>query len=267
MPCSQKGVRQRCTTWGLVPSRDAVSVFVEPSAAISTHLARWTSQTDGVTARPALQLGTPIGGQLGAQRDTGHVPHCMGGRRDTSADLPPLATPDSSGTSNVTGADEHLNAITINGNLTVPSGDYCDLVEVVVTDNVSLVRVTGGDAGIANSAIDGSLQAGGRYGRRCRPASWGPMSCATPRSTVTFDPEQYAIEPLEHGLGPTPDCSGRRGTQLSRSADSGARHDRSAPVREPDVEAVTTGEGRVAGMPSRRGAAHIPAGRLPSWPC
>ena len=75
MPSSQKRFLQRCTTWGLMPSRAAISAIVVPSAAISTNFARRTSQKGtGLTARPALQLGAPHGGPLHAERATGLVP-------------------------------------------------------------------------------------------------------------------------------------------------------------------------------------------------
>src|ERR1700720_1990814 len=46
--CSQNRLRQRCTTWGLVSQRAAISRFANPSAANSTILARTTCAYDAV---------------------------------------------------------------------------------------------------------------------------------------------------------------------------------------------------------------------------
>jgi hypothetical protein len=57
---------------------------------------------------------------------------------------------------NVTCSNGQLNATTIAGNLTVPKGSWCDLVDVTVTGNVQLQNGTG--VRIANSQINGNLQ-------------------------------------------------------------------------------------------------------------
>jgi beta-glucosidase len=77
------------------------------------------------------------------------------GDADASASLPLHATL-GGGSSNITCSNEQLNATTINGNLTVPRGAWCDLVRVNVNGNVLLQQTAG--VRLAGSAINGNVQ-------------------------------------------------------------------------------------------------------------
>jgi hypothetical protein len=78
------------------------------------------------------------------------------GDADAPASLPLRATI-SGASSNITCSNEQLNATTVNGNLTVPTGAWCDLVRVTVNGNV-LLRQTAG-LRLAGSTIKGNVQA------------------------------------------------------------------------------------------------------------
>jgi beta-glucosidase len=88
------------------------------------------------------------------------------GDADAPADLPlqqtiTVAGPASAGAAGVTCSGEQINATTINGNLTVPRGSWCDLADVTVTGSVIAhyatgLRITGSKVGGSVSLADAS---------------------------------------------------------------------------------------------------------------
>jgi hypothetical protein len=78
------------------------------------------------------------------------------GDADALSNLPLQTTVTTSGKGNVACADEQFNASTINGNLTVPQGDWCDLVDVAVNGNLQLHQASG--VRIVSSTISGNLE-------------------------------------------------------------------------------------------------------------
>ena len=77
------------------------------------------------------------------------------GDADAAASLPLSATLRSANP-NITCSDEQFNATTINGNLTVPQGTWCDLVDVTVKGNVQVQQSSG--VRIQSTNIGGNLQ-------------------------------------------------------------------------------------------------------------
>lgn len=87
-----------------------------------------------------------------------------GGRRvfvgdADSLDHLPLQATLKSATKNITCANEQLNATTINGNLTVPAGAWCDLVSVTINGNVEMRQATG--VRISGVTVNGNVEASG----------------------------------------------------------------------------------------------------------
>ena len=78
------------------------------------------------------------------------------GDADAATSLPLSATLRSANP-NITCSDEQFNATTINGNLTVPQGTWCDLVDVTVKGNVLVQQSSG--VRIQGATIGGNLQA------------------------------------------------------------------------------------------------------------
>jgi DUF4097 and DUF4098 domain-containing protein YvlB len=68
----------------------------------------------------------------------------------------PLSATLSSGTGNVSCSNQQFNATTINGNLTVPQGAWCDLVDVTVNGNVLVQQSSG--VRIQSVKVTGNLQ-------------------------------------------------------------------------------------------------------------
>ena len=77
------------------------------------------------------------------------------GDADAAASLPLSATLRSANP-NITCSNEQFNATTINGNLTVPQGTWCDLVDVTVKGNVQVQQSSG--VRIQDATIGGNLQ-------------------------------------------------------------------------------------------------------------
>ena len=77
------------------------------------------------------------------------------GDADAATSLP-LSTTLNDGNENVSCSNQEFNATTINGNLTVPQGSWCDLVDVTVKGNVRLQRSSG--VRIQSVSIAGNLQ-------------------------------------------------------------------------------------------------------------
>jgi hypothetical protein len=159
------------TNTGNAAGADAAQVYVGPPADASSlsgvQLAvRSLAQFDRVELSPgesqAVTLHVPAR-QLSYWSDEkqewvldGDGRTFFVGDADAPASLPLHATL-SGGSSNITCSNEQLNATTIDGNLTVPAGAWCDLVRVTVNGNV-LLR---GSAGVrlAGSTINGNVQA------------------------------------------------------------------------------------------------------------
>jgi hypothetical protein len=78
------------------------------------------------------------------------------GDADATGSLPLRATL-AAAPSNISCANRQLNATTIQGNLTVPSGTWCDLVRVTVNGNLLLHQTAG--VRLAGSTVKGNLQA------------------------------------------------------------------------------------------------------------
>ncbi len=78
------------------------------------------------------------------------------GDADATGSLP-LSTTLKGGSGDISCSNQQFNATTINGNLTVPQGAWCDLVDVTVKGNVQLQRAAG--IRIQNVTITGNLQA------------------------------------------------------------------------------------------------------------
>jgi hypothetical protein len=80
------------------------------------------------------------------------------GDADQTTSLP-LHTTLPAANKNITCSNGELNATTIPGNLTVPKGSWCDLVDVIVNGN--LQAQNGAGLRVQGSTIDGNLQAQG----------------------------------------------------------------------------------------------------------
>jgi beta-glucosidase len=76
------------------------------------------------------------------------------GDADSLASLPLRASVSIPASSNITCDNEQLSAVMVQGNLTVPRGDWCDLVDTSVAGNL---KVSGIGVRIAGSTIDGNL--------------------------------------------------------------------------------------------------------------
>src|SRR5262249_51549418 len=98
------------------------------------------------------------------------------GDADAPANLPLQATLHGAN-GNVTCSDQQFNATTINGNLSVGKGDWCDLVDVTVNGNVQLNQ-TGG-VRIAGGTINGNLQANNTSGSGDPMSSGANVICNT----------------------------------------------------------------------------------------
>jgi len=75
------------------------------------------------------------------------------------ADLPsslPLKATLAGANGNITCSNDQLNATSINGNLTVPKGAWCDLVDVTVNGNLQVQN--GGGIRLAGSTVTGNVQ-------------------------------------------------------------------------------------------------------------
>jgi beta-glucosidase len=81
------------------------------------------------------------------------------GDADAPANLPLQATVAGSDQGNITCANQQLSAVQISGNLTVPSGAWCDLIDVTVTGNLQIHGGSG--VRILNTRIQGNLQIDG----------------------------------------------------------------------------------------------------------
>jgi beta-glucosidase len=83
------------------------------------------------------------------------------GDADAAANLPLQATLKAA-SKNITCSNEQLNATTIDGNLTVPKGAWCDLVRVKVNGNVQLQQSTG--VRLTAVTVKGNVEAGNASG-------------------------------------------------------------------------------------------------------
>jgi hypothetical protein len=77
------------------------------------------------------------------------------GDADSTAGLPLQATLKAAA-KNIACADEQLNATTIDGNLTVPKGAWCDLIRVNVNGNLQLQQSSG--VRLADVKIKGNVE-------------------------------------------------------------------------------------------------------------
>lgn len=108
--------------------------------------------------------------------DTGGRPVYVGDA-DATGSLPLSATVGGQQTGSVTCANQQLNASTINANLTVPAGAWCDLVDVTVTGNLT---VQGGSGlRIANSQVNGNLVSENMSGAADPRSSGTNVVCGT----------------------------------------------------------------------------------------
>jgi beta-glucosidase len=98
------------------------------------------------------------------------------GDADAPASLPLQATLKGAN-GNVTCSDQQFNATTIDGNLSVNKGDWCDLVDVTVNGNVQLNQ-TGG-VRIAGGTLNGNLQANNTSGSGDPMSSGANVICNT----------------------------------------------------------------------------------------
>jgi hypothetical protein len=179
------------TNTGNVAGADAVQVYVGPPADAST--------VSGVqfAVRSLAQFDRVTLGAGESRKVTLHVPSrqfsywsdakqqwvldadgrtVSVGDADAASNLPLQATlkaPDK----NITCSDEQLNATTINGNLEVKDGHWCDLVRVTVTGDVHLH----GSAGIriAGSKIGHDLEADKTSGASDPMSSGANVICNT----------------------------------------------------------------------------------------
>lgn len=78
------------------------------------------------------------------------------GDADRLDDLPLHNTVKVAGQSSTTCSNDQINTTTITGNLTVPAGAWCDLVNVTVTGSITANKASG--LRIANSTIKGSVR-------------------------------------------------------------------------------------------------------------
>ena len=108
------------------------------------------------------------------------------GDADSPASLPLQATLKKAN-KNITCSNQQFNATTIDGNLSVTKGDWCDLVDVTVNGNLQLNQASG--VRVVGGTVNGNLQANNvvRLGRsdelrRERDLQHAP-SRATSRST------------------------------------------------------------------------------------
>ena len=76
------------------------------------------------------------------------------GDADSLASLPLRANVTIPATGDITCDNEQLSAVMVQGNLTVPDGDWCDLIDTSVAGNL---QVSGTGVRIAGSTIDGSV--------------------------------------------------------------------------------------------------------------
>ena len=98
------------------------------------------------------------------------------GDADAAASLP-LKTTLNNANGNVTCSNDEINATTINGNLNVPAGSWCDLVDVTVHGNV---QVTGGSGlRLAGSTVTGNVQLTGTNGAGDLMSSGANVICNT----------------------------------------------------------------------------------------
>ena len=83
------------------------------------------------------------------------------GDADATANLPLQATLKAA-SKNITCANQQLNATTIDGNLTVPKGAWCDLVRVDVDGNVQLQQSSG--VRLSGVTVKGNVEANNSSG-------------------------------------------------------------------------------------------------------
>ena len=157
------------TNSGKVAGADAAQVYVGPPSDAPTGIqfaVRSLAQFDRVFLEPGA-----------SKTETLHIPPRQlsywaestqqwvldpAGRRlwvgdaDASASLP-LSTTLGAAPANITCSNEQINATTISGNLTIPSGSWCDLVAVTVAGNLQLQGGSG--LRLMGSTINGNLQA------------------------------------------------------------------------------------------------------------
>jgi hypothetical protein len=98
------------------------------------------------------------------------------GDADAPASLPLQATLAASPT-DLTCSDQQLNATTINGDLTVNPGVWCDLVDVTVKGDVNLNQTSG--VRIAGSTITGDVQVNNASGAGDPMSSGANVICNT----------------------------------------------------------------------------------------
>jgi beta-glucosidase len=98
------------------------------------------------------------------------------GDADAQANLPLQATL-AAAPASLTCSDQQINATTINGDLTVNPGDWCDLVDVTVKGDLNLIQASG--VRIAGSTITGDVQANNPSGSSDPMSSGANVICNT----------------------------------------------------------------------------------------
>jgi hypothetical protein len=98
------------------------------------------------------------------------------GDADAAANLPLHATLQGAN-GNVTCSNGQLNATTISGNLSVPKGSWCDLVDVTVNGNLQIQNGSG--VRLAGSTINGNLQLQNTTGAADAMSSGANVVCNT----------------------------------------------------------------------------------------
>ncbi len=98
------------------------------------------------------------------------------GDADSPANLP-LQSTLKAANQNITCSDQQFNATTINGNLSVNKGDWCDLVDVTVNGNLQLNQTSG--VRIVGGTVTGNLQANNTSGSGDPLSSGADVICNT----------------------------------------------------------------------------------------
>jgi beta-glucosidase len=125
------------------------------------------------------------------------------GDADALANLPLQATLSSTHLGTTTCSNEALNATTIEGNLSVPAGSWCDLVDVTVTGNLQLQ--TGSGVRITSSAITGNLIAASTSAAADPQSAGTNVICASTIGRNLLVQDSNAASPWNIGL-----CGGNK---------------------------------------------------------
>ena len=139
--------------------RASSSPCVSSSSYSRVSLAPGASQTVTMTVAPrALEYWNTSDQRwtTAAGRRTVYV-----GSADALADLPVQATVSIPASSSITCDDQQLSATTVQGNVIVPGGDWCDLVSDTISGSV---RASGDGLRVVGTTIGGNLRATGVSG-------------------------------------------------------------------------------------------------------